>query len=346
VHQEERKKLTLRYNRAEATRRTYAPQGFFGLMLGDLRDKSKYFKEIDLDDPFFRQFAVEASMPIAFEPIDLKSAQVALDYGDKKKPRDHKHADFVFTPGETGVKRFEAFMNETRDIGYDAAFQYHFDPQSDWAADRSSYTIPAAKTEDRTLFVNPYEHVEFRQITATPGDIDWEVVESIDVKLQARGYTTPEPKTTLTLTKTSGPKTWRLRGAKPAPADRGVTYQIVQRRKGVSQADPASPPVEVDVPELIVHDSFEDALQLEFIPVFDPAMVKRVYIDVKYEDGAYKRNERIEMAGTQADPVKLRIALKNADKRKFRRRFTFVGMQGQFDQRAWVDETEELIAVQ
>jgi len=67
---------------------------------------------------------------------------------------------------------------------------------------------------------------------------------------------------------------------------------------------------------------------------------------VKYEDGAYKRNERIEMAGTQADPVKLRIALKNGDKRKFRRRFTFVGMQGQFDQRAWVEDSEELVAVQ
>jgi hypothetical protein len=75
-------------------------------------------------------------------------------------------------------------------------------------------------------------------------------------------------------------------------------------------------------------------------------MVKRVYIDVKYEDGAYKRNERIEMAGSQTDPVKLRIALKNKDLRNYRRRFTFVGMQGQFDQRAWIADTEELVAVQ
>ncbi|MNW06113.1 hypothetical protein D3C71_2024630 [compost metagenome] len=80
--------------------------------------------------------------------------------------------------------------------------------------------------------------------------------------------------------------------------------------------------------------------------MFDPATVKRVYIDVKYEDGAYKRNERIEMAGSQADPIKLRIALNNKDKRKYRRRFTFVGMQGQFDQRAWVEDSEELVAVQ
>ncbi|MDT1130646.1 hypothetical protein RNT16_13375, partial [Staphylococcus pseudintermedius] len=142
-----------------------------------------------------------------------------------------------------------------------------------------------------------------------------------------------------TLTATSGPKTWRLRGAKPAPANRGVTYQIVQRRKGAAQPDPAAPPVEVDVPELLIHDSFEDALQLEFIPVFDPATVRRVYIDVKYEDGAYKRSERLEMPGSQSDPLKLRIALKNGDKRKFRRRFTFVGMQGQFDQRAWVEDS-------
>ena len=346
MRQEERKKITLRYNRAEATRRTYAPQGFFGLMLGDLRDKAKYFKEIDLDDPFFREFKVEASIPIAFEPIGLLSAQVALDYGDPAKPQDHKHADFVFVPGDAAAKTFKVFMNSTRDIDYDAGYQYHFDPQSTWVADRSSYEVPAESTVDRTLFVNPYEHIEFREITATPGDIDWEIVDTIEVRLQARGYTQPEPRAALLLTRDSGPQTWRLRGAKPAPADRGVTCQLVQRLKdGTSER---SGPVEVDIPQIVVHDLFQDALNLEFIPLFDPAAVTRAFIDIEYRDqaNAYERNERLEIAGTATEPVKMRIALRDKRQRTFRCRFSFVGPSGSFDRRPWVETEEELQPVQ
>lgn len=346
VHQEERKKLTLRYNRAEATRRTYAPQGFFGLMLGDLSNKAKYFKEIDLDDPFFREFKVEASIPIAFEPIGLLSAQVALDYGDPAKPRDHKHADFVFVPGDTDPRTFKVFMNSTRDIDYDAGYQYHFDPQSAWAADRSSYDIPAAPTVDRTLFVNPYEHIEFREITATPGDIDWEVVDTIEVRLQARGYAQPEPRTALLLTRDSGPLSWRLRGARPAPANRGVTFQLVQRLKdGTSER---TEPADVDIPQIVVHDLFQDALNLEFIPLLDPAAVTRVFIDIEYRDpaNAYERDERLEIAGTATEPVKLRIALRDKQQRTFRFRYSFAGPNGTFDRRPWVQTEEELQPVQ
>ena len=130
VRQEERKTLTLKYNRSEAVRRTYAPQGFIGLLPDDLGDKSKLFKEIDLDDPFFREFVVEAKVPIDFEPIGLSSAQVAIDYGDPAAPQDHKHGDFIFNAGDTGPRMFRVFMNSTRDLSYAARLQYHFNPQS------------------------------------------------------------------------------------------------------------------------------------------------------------------------------------------------------------------------
>ena len=345
VRQEERKTLTLRYNRAEATRRTYAPQGFFGLLLGDLRDKDKYFREIDLDDPFFREFKVEASCPIDFTRIGMLSAQVALDYGTAARPQDHRHADFTFLPGDASAQTFKVFMNSTRDVDYTAGFQYHFDPQSDWAADRHSYEVPPKESLDRTLFVNPYEHVEFREITATPGDVDWEIVEAIEVRLQARGYASPEPRAALMLTADGAAQTWKLRGAKPAPANRGVTVQYVQRLKdGTSER---TDPVEVDIPQLVVHDLFAAALRLEFIPLFDAATISRVFIDVEYRDpdNGYERSERLELRGDATDPVKLRIALRDGTLRRYRRRLTFVGTAGTFDQRAWEESEEELVPV-
>lgn len=346
IRQEERKTLTFRYNRAEAVRRTYAPQGFFGLLLKDQGDKSKYFKEIDLDDPFFREFKVEASIPIDFARIGLSSGQVALDYGNPADPLNHKHGDFVFTSNDPGPKEFRVFMNETRDIDYAVSTQYHFDPQSGWTGDRFSYEIPPSRTQDRTLFVNPYEHVEFREIPIVPGDIDWQVLSSIEVRLQAEGYSTPEPHTTFILQENSAPQSWKLRGTRPAPPNRRVTVGLTHNLKdGTSQTTPS---VEIDVPSVVVHDPFVDALRLEFIPLFNPTNVQRVFIDVEYKDttNAYERSERLEVPGTQTNPAKLRIALRDKDHRRYRFRLTFVGTNSGFDQRAWVETEEQLIPVQ
>ena len=343
VRQEERKTLTLRYNRSEAVRRTYAPQGFFGLLLKDLGDKSKYFKEIDLDDPFFREFKVEASTPIDFAKIGLSSTQVALDYGDPADPRNHKHGDFVFASGDPGPKEFRVFLNDKRDIDYAVETQYHFDPQSGWAGDRFSYEVPKVRTQDRTLFVNPYEHVEFKEITIVPGEIDWHVLSSIEVRLQAEGYWNPEPRTAFLLQQNSGPQIFRLRGARPAPANRRVTLALTHNLKdGTRQT---TVPLEIDVSTVIVHDPFVDALQLEFIPLFNKADVQRLFIDVEYKDPVnnYERDERLEVLGSQTESAKLRIALRDKNRRKISFRFTFVRPNGGFDQRAWTETTEELI---
>lgn len=344
IRQEERKTLTLRYNRAEAVRRVYAPQGFFGLLLKDPSNKSRYFKEIDLDDPFFRELAVEASIPIDFSKIGLHSAQIAINYGDPAVPQDHKHGDFTLTTEDIGPKTFKMFLNSKRDIAYEVSYQYHFDPQSGWTGDRFSYEIPKTSTTDRTLFVNPYEHIEFREITFSPGEIEWDILESIDIRLEAPGYGDPVPRTSLRLTKESGPQTWKLRGAKPASADRRVTYTLVHTQKdGRSETQG---PFVTTVNAVVVHDLFDDSLRLEFIPLFDPVQIERVFIDVEYHDAAnrYKRTERLELTGAGRSPAKLRIPLRGPQ-RSYRRRFTFVGKNGTFDQRAWEDAIEEIVPV-
>ena len=76
VHQEELKTLTLDYSSSEAVQRTYAPQGFFGLMLADLEDKDSYFVEVDLDDKFFRVFDVTLDAPVDFGRIGLNAAHM------------------------------------------------------------------------------------------------------------------------------------------------------------------------------------------------------------------------------------------------------------------------------
>jgi hypothetical protein len=347
IRQEERKQLTLRYNRSEATRRTYAPQGFFGLLLGDLADKDSYFTEVDLDDPFFRELTILAEAPVDFERIGLASAQVALDYGDPTDPRDHKHADFVFRADDKGPKAFTAFLNSNHDIDYRQQQQFNFSPDAGWQADRHSVELPAERTEDRTLFVNPHDVLDFLEIPVTPGDIDTGVIDSIDVTLEAAGPGTFRQTKHFVVVADSPPQIWKLRAPKPvAPETREVSFALTHRLKdGTVREAPAEP---LTASALVVHDPFDRALNLEFVPLFDPAAVRQVFIDVEYEDPAndYRRSERLDVPGDQTENVKLRLALLDPDQRQFRFRFTVVGTDGSFTRLAFETSDEEVVPIQ
>src|SRR5262245_39443916 len=182
VHQEELKTLTFTYNSSEAVQRTYAPQGFFGLLLKDL-EKDKYFIKVDLDNEFFRVFTVTMDAPFDFGKIGLTSAQLSLDYGAAGSP-EHKHGDFTFDAQHLEQKKFEVFMNSRRDTSYTVRTQYHFSPDTDWEGQKFSYELPPQMTEDRTLLINPYEDLGFLEIKVFPNRIDRGVIDSTEVQLQ------------------------------------------------------------------------------------------------------------------------------------------------------------------
>jgi hypothetical protein len=347
VRQEERKKLTFYYNRAEATRRTYAPQGFFGLLLGDLDDRDSYFTEVDLDDPFFREFKVQAEAPIDFARIGLSSAQVALDYGDPADAEDHKHGDFVFRADDKGPKEFAVFLNATRDVDYAQQQQFHFSPDAGWDSDRSSVELPAVRTEDRTLFINPFDVLDFLEIAVTPGDIDTGIVQSIEATLEATGPGAFSKRKTFVVLADSAPQVWKLRAPKPAPPEtRTVTVALKHHLKDGTVRE--TPPAVVEASAVVVHDPFDQALNIEFVPLFDAAAVRQVFIDVEYDDPAnsYSRVERLDVPGSQTGNVKLRLALLDPEQRQFRFRFTVVGTGGEFRRLAFETSDEEIVPIQ
>ena len=345
VRQEERKKVTFGYHRSEAVRRVYAPQGFLGLLLADLEDAERLFEELDLDDEFFREMTVTASTATDFAPIGLSRAQVTIDYGDPAVPADHKHHELTLTPEDHAPKQATFFLGSTRAVDFDARIRYDFAPQSGWAADRSSYEVLLVDTVNRDLVLNPFDTVEFRTITVQPGVVDWEVVGSLEVRLQGHGYGDPEPRGLVTVTEQSGPQTFRVRGALPAPAGRGITATVTQVLKDGQQA--TADPVEVTDDVVNVHDLMEAALDLVFVPQWDAAAVTTAFLDVEYRDdaNAYTRSVREEVPGDRTEPVRVHLALRDGAVRDYRYRLTLSG-PGLFDQRAFVDTSETLVALQ
>src|SRR5690606_35520973 len=109
-----------------------------------------------------------------------------------------------------------------------------------------------------------------------------------------------------------------------------------------------APPAELTSSTLVVHDPFPQALDIEFVPLFDSAAVRQVFIDVDYDDQAnnYVRHERLDVPGIQTENVKLRMALVDPLRRQFRFRFTVVGNNGDFRRLAEQISEEEIVPIQ
>jgi hypothetical protein len=344
VRQEEQKTLTFHYNRADAVRRTYAPQGFFGLLLSDLQDKDKHFVEVDLDDPFFRVFNVTIDAPIDFQRIGLNSAQVALDYGTPADAANHKHGDFIFDAQNNAQKKFEVFMNARHDTTYSYTTQYHFNPGSDWEGTMFSYELPPKQTEDRTLLLNPFEALGFLEIRVFPNRMDEAVIESTEVHLSYQPPGGALQDKLLTVAPGSEPQFWRLRLDDPTARD--YTYRLVHHLKDGTRRQ--MEPVTTRATALPVDDPFERPLKIDFIPAFDPATTRMVFIDFEYDDAAnnYHREERLTIQANALDPVQLRVSLIDPAQRTFRYRLSFVGTNGHLTRGAFIQTTETLINVE
>jgi hypothetical protein len=342
VHQEERKTVKVVYDRSEATQRTYAPLGFFGLLVADLA-KENHFIKVDLDNAFFRVFTVNIEAPINFERLGLASAQLALDYGDPSNPATLKHGDFVFDGTNQDPRRFEVFMNEALDTSYRYSVQYHFDPLSSWEGHRFTYEPPPVQTEDRTLLLNPFEHLGFLEVQVQSARVDWGVLDSIDVNLTHRGPDGAVQEKTFVLTESSGPQTWRLR--LDDPSARSYSYQLVHHLKDGTKRQ--TEPVNSRASLVPVDDPFLDALEIEFEPLFDSSKVKTVFIDVEYHDEAngYHREERLKMAGNATESSKLTIAQMDSALKSYRYRLTVVGTDNSMRRGEFIDTTETLIGV-
>ncbi len=342
MHQEEQKTVTLRYQRTEAVRRVLAPQGFVGLLAGDLADTDKVITLIDLDHAFFKKLEVTASTAGSFEDISLGTAQLAIDYGG---PDALEHEDLVFTSGDQGPKTFTTFINEAKDLSYDGRLELTFLADEEWEADQLSYSFDLPDSTDRHVVISPQEHVQLTRLRIEPGNVDWEVVQSIDVRLVATGYGPDELRHQVTLTKDVTQAVWGLRGVLPAPPARGITASLVQTLTDGSSERTEPAPVEASL--LRVDDLFVGALDVVLVPAFDASKVTSVIVDLQYVDAAneYERQIRREVPGTQTEPVRVRIALRDPELRTYKVRYTFTG-PGLFDQRAFLDTEEEVLPIQ
>ncbi len=346
IKQEELKTLTLEYHRSEATQRVYAPQGFFGLMASDL-DMTKggrHFREVDLNDPFFQVFTVTVQAPIDYTGLGIASAHVTLDYGDPTTDPEHlRHQDFLFDAAHSQDQVWQVYLDAKLDTAYRYAIDYHFDPQSSWKAQRSSYSLPQVSTENRTLFLNPYDNFSFLDVTVSADGLDTDVIVAADVHLHYAGPDGWSREDTITMVPGAEDQHWRLR----LEGDRSprYTYDILYHLSNGSTI--ATEPVITPATTVAVPNPFAGSLDLTFVPRFDPAVVTFAFVDFEYEDpdNAYKRQFRLQFDATKMAPVDKHISIRDATKTTFKYRVTLENADGGEHRGPFIETQDTLIAI-
>jgi hypothetical protein len=346
VSQDELKTVSIEYNSMDAVQRTYSPQGYFGLELQGL-DKSKHFLKVDGTDVFFNRFVVTGNPPKDFAGIGLLSAHAALDYGDPSGPQPPKHGEFLFDGSSTAAQTWPVFEGLIQETAYTYTADYKFDPESGWQGEQTSYTQPPVKTDNRVLNLDPYDFLGFLNIAVSPGRIDADLVDRIDVMLQYNAKSGWQTSTTITVRPDSKPQAWKLRVDKSDPTFKYSSYTYSTTcylKDGTTfQRGPATS----DATAILVSDPFSSALDLLLQPAFDPTAIQLAIIELSYTDKAnnYSFQNSYEIPGTTNTPTKVHIPLIDPDLKEYKYRVTLLGVGNQKTPGSYITATDSLVLV-
>ena len=323
VHQDELKTVTFEYNRMDAVQRTYAPQGYFALML-DKIDKSKHFLQVDGTDVFFNKFSVNIAPPHDFNGIGLQTAHAALDYGDPAAG-DTKHGEFDFDATHAATTSWDVFQGQIKTTDYTYTVDYSFDPQAGWVGASDRYQLPPITTANRQLTLDPYATIGFLSVAIAPGHIDPVMVDRMDVAIQYSDGTW-QTADSFTVRFDTKPQTWKVRLADKTK--RAYTYSTICVLKD-GTTFPSSAVTSI-ASAVVVNDAFSGGIDVLIQPAFDPAKTKAALIEVDYTDAPanYRFQNTQFLQQNNMQPTRMHIPILNAAQRTFNYRITTIGIAG------------------
>jgi hypothetical protein len=342
VRQEERKHVELVLDRAEAVQRVYAPQGFFDLLAGTLSGPA-HFVDVDLDDPFFREFTVRMQCGVDFAGLGLDGISVSLEYGRATDPGGPKGGTFVFDAGYPGDQTFGVYVNKALDTAYRYRIEYNFRQEAGWTGRDTAYEF-SGETEDRTLDLDPSLRLGFLDITVEPADLDPGAIAFTDVRLTYQDPDGWRPEKTLVVRPGGEIQHWRVRS--DTRLAKSFTYSFSHTL--VDGSVIAAGPQAAAETRVAVVDPFPGRLDIDLVPAWDAASgIRTVFVELVYDDpvSRYHRELRVELAGPQTAATKTHIALRDPTARAFSHRSTFIATSGQVQQTVFVSTTDTLVLV-
>ncbi|HTB21491.1 MAG TPA: hypothetical protein VK914_02170 [bacterium] len=342
VSQTEQKTVEYDYNQMQAVQRTYAPQGYFGLLLQGI-DQSKHFLQVDGTDPFFNQFAVTVNPPEDFTGIGLLEADVALQYGNPAATVPVKTGNFTFTPSTNTTQTWNVFQGLIQQTQFSYTANYKFDPESGWVGEKTAYALPAVTTENRVLNMDPYDFLGFLKVSVSADRLDPNLVDRIEVPLQYTAASGWQTSTTIIVRAGSAPQFWMLR-----LTDKTVNSYTYSTNCYLKSGTLISTPAAASTASaIIVNDPFVAGVDLTLQPAFSAAAYSQAIVEISYQDTAnnYSFQTTVQIAAGAPTPPAVHISFINPALTSYQYRLTFITVANQQQQGAYITATDPLVLV-
>lgn len=258
---------------------------------GKLPNKADFFKEISLDDPFFRMLQVQIHCNADFTNDPIYAVKVHVEYGSSNNPATFLAKDYVFTDNTT-VQTFQTYIDQTIGVNftYSAVISYK----------NSTKTLQVApKTSNETqliLGVNDFGYLSLQIIAAA---FNWDVVASaqVHIKYEDDANGVPLQEDVVQLTKSALIANYQRTIFAPVtqPYQYKVVYFLTNEQQVVQDW------ISNGEQLLLLNDVFSDHIAVQLLAAgFDNT--NAIVIDLDYEDPAhtYSVQKTLQLSSNQS----------------------------------------------
>ena len=234
---------------------------------GKLPDPNDFFKEISLDDPFFKMLQVRVHCNADFQNDPIYSVKVHIGYGPTVK-------DLVFTDSANSQ-----FFQAWRDPALGNKYKYWM--EVNYKNSDRVFKTPEIQT-DETQLVASVNELGILRVQFVAGSIQWDRTDNaeIHIKYEDSENNVGPSEDVFQLKPDSRTATWTRQIF--APVNNPYTYKCIFIQK-------TSERLETDwqssqAPLLLIDDMYEDHFAIQFIASSSFDHIDKIVLDMSYED--------------------------------------------------------------
>jgi hypothetical protein len=286
---------------------------------GALPDPKDFFKEISLDDPFFRMLQVRVHCNADFQNDPIYSVKVHIEYGQTVK-------DLLFTDN-TKSQFFQAWRDQALGNKYKYWMEVNYKD-----SDRV-FKTPEIQT-DETQLVTSVNELGILKVQVVAGSIQWDRTDSaeIHIKYEDSANNVAPSEDVFQLKRDTLAVTWTRQIF--APVTNPYTYKCIFIQK-------TSERLETDwqsgqAPLLLIDDMYEGHIAVQFVASSSFDQIDKIVLDMTYEDPShsYSVSDKFQLKQGQDTYSWIVPLFKDAPK-DFNYRSTVVYKDGRTTQSDW-----------
>lgn len=296
---------------------------------GKLPNKADLFKEISLDDDFFKLLQVRVHCDANFQDDPVYSVKIHMTYGSYAQ-------DFLFTDSAT-TQTFQQYVDNNLGRKYKYWTEVNY-KNSDKVLKTGEVTT------DETQLVLGVDDLGYLKTDVWAGSFNWDVVDSAQVHIRysddSNGVPLAEDVLLLNLDNRKAPYKRTIF----APVTKPYEYMVEFFLKDGQQVQYDWQPSQTSL--LLINDMFEDHLAVTFVASGGFDTIDKIVIDVDYEDTAhsYHSQKTFELA-LGSDTQAWIVPLWKGAPRQFRYRSLVIYKDGHSDQGNWITKDGSMTLV-